>query len=260
MTACLLRVKEVRMSADSLMLLLKSFNLTTMAQIYDESLQRAERENWGYRKFLGYLCENEFQARHDRKIKRLLSRSKLPEGKTLAAMDEKLLPSKCRKMLPTLLDGGFVERADNILAFGLPGGGKTHFLAALGFELVLRHQYSVLFTPTYKLVQELLQAKQNLELSEQIRKYSSYDVIIIDDIGYVQHTREEMEVLFTFLAERYERKSLMISSNLVFSEWDKIFKDPMTTMAAIDRLVHHSIILEFNEGSIREMQAKKNGK
>ena len=248
------------MSADSLMLLLKSFNLTTMAQIYDESLQRAERENWGYRKFLGYLCENEFQARHDRKIKRLLSRSKLPEGKTLAAMDEKLLPSKCRKMLPTLLDGGFVERADNILAFGLPGGGKTHFLAALGFELVLRHQYSVLFTPTHKLVQELLQAKQNLELSEQIRKYSSYDVIIIDDIGYVQHTREEMEVLFTFLAERYERKSLMISSNLVFSEWDKIFKDPMTTMAAIDRLVHHSIILEFNEGSIREMQAKKNGK
>ena len=248
------------MSADSLMLLLKSFNLTTMAQIYDESLQRAERENWGYRKFLGYLCENEFQARHDRKTKRLLSRSKLPEGKTLAAMDEKLLPAKCRKMLPTLLDGGFVERADNILAFGLPGGGKTHFLAALGFELVLRHQYSVLFTPTYKLVQELLQAKQNLELSEQIRKYSSYDVIIIDDIGYVQHTREEMEVLFTFLAERYERKSLMISSNLVFSEWDKIFKDPMTTMAAIDRLVHHSIILEFNEGSIREMQAKKNGK
>ena len=175
-------------------------------------------------------------------------------------MDEKLLPVKCRKMLPSLLDGSFVERADNILAFGLPGGGKTHFLAALGFELVLRHQYSVLFTPTYKLVQELLQAKQNLELSGQIRKYNSYDVIIIDDIGYVQHTREEMEVLFTFLAERYERKSLMISSNLVFSEWDKIFKDPMTTMAAIDRLVHHSVILEFNEGSIREMQAKKNKK
>jgi DNA replication protein DnaC len=248
------------MSADSLMLLLKSFNLSTMCGIYEESVARAERENWGYRKFLGYLCENEYQARHERKIKRLLSRSKLPEGKTLASLDEKLLPSKCRKMLPSLLDGSFVERNDNILAFGLPGGGKTHFLAALGFELILRHQYNVLFTPTYKLVQELLLAKQNLELPEQIRKYNTYDVIIIDDIGYVQHTREEMEVLFTFLAERYERKSLMISSNLVFSEWDKIFKDPMTTMAAIDRLVHHSIILEFNEGSIREMQAKKNQK
>ena len=246
------------MSADSLIMLLKSFNLTTMAGIYNESIERAERENWGYRQFLSYLCENEYQARHERKIKRLLSRSKLPEGKTLSSMDEKLLSAKCRKILPSLLDGSFVERRDNILAFGLPGGGKTHFLAALGHELILRHQYSILFIPTYKLVQELLVAKQNLELPEQIRKYNTYDVIIIDDIGYVQHSREEMEVLFTFLAERYERKSLMISSNLVFSEWDKIFKDPMTTMAAIDRLVHHSIILEFNEGSIREMQAKKN--
>ncbi len=231
-----------------------------MVQIYDESLQRAEKENWGYRKFLQYLCENEFQARHGRKIKRLLSRSKLPEGKTLSSLDEKLLPEKCSRMLPTLLDGGFVERADNILAFGLPGGGKTHFLAALGHELILRHQYNVLFIPTFKLVQELLVAKQKLELTEQLCKYNRYDVIIIDDIGYVQHSRDEMEVLFTFLAERYERKSLMISSNLIFSEWDKIFKDPMTTMAAIDRLVHHSVILEFNEGSIREMQAKKNKK
>jgi DNA replication protein DnaC len=229
-----------------------------MAQIYDESLQRAEKENWGYRKFLKYLCENEFQARHGRKIKRLLSRSKLPEGKTLSSLDEKLLPEKCRRMLPTLLDGGFVERADNILAFGLPGGGKSHFLAALGHELILQHQYNVLFIPTFKLVQELLVAKQKLELTEQLCKYNRYDVIIIDDIGYVQHSRDEMEVLFTFLAERYERKSLMISSNLIFSEWDKIFKDPMTTMAAIDRLVHHSVILEFNEGSIRKMQAKKN--
>jgi len=98
-----------------------------------------------------------------------------------------------------------------------------------------------------------LKGKIGLE-KEQVKVY---DVIIIDDIGYVQQSREEMEVLFTFLAERYERKSLMISSNLIFSEWDKIFKDPMTTMAAIDRLVHHSVILEFNEGSIREMQAKK---
>ncbi len=127
-------------------------------------------------------------------------------------------------MLPTLLDGGFVERADNILAFGLPGGGKTHFLAALGHELILRHQYNILFIPTFKLVQELLVAKQKLELTEQLCKYNRYDVIIIDDIGYVQHSRDEMEVLFTFLAERYERKSLMISSNLIFSEWDKISK------------------------------------
>ena len=121
----------------------------------------------------------------------------------------------------------------------------------------MQHQYSVLFIPTFRLIQELLVAKQNLMLDQQLKKYSNFDVIIIDDIGYVQHNRDEMEVLFTFLADRYERKSLMISSNLMFSQWDKIFKDPMTTMAAIDRLVHHSIILEFNGDSVREKQARQ---
>ena len=245
------------MLTDSLVLLLKSFNLTTMTEIYADALKRAEKENWGYRKFLLYLCENECQSRHDRKIHRLLSRSKLPDGKTIAALQEKLLPEKCRRMLPSLLDGSFVKRAENILAFGLPGRGKSHFLAALGHELIMQHQYSVLFIPTFRLVQELLVAKRNLMLDQQLKKYSSFDVIIIDDIGYVQHNRDEMEVLFTFLADRYERKSLMISSNLMFSEWDKIFKDPMTAMAAIDRLVHHSIILEFNGDSVREKQARQ---
>jgi len=245
------------MLTDSLILLLKSFNLTTMGEIYTDALKRAEKENWGYRKFLLYLCENEYQSRHDRKIHRLLSRSKLPDGKTLAALQEKLLPEKCRRMLPSLLDGSFVKKAENILAFGLPGRGKSHFLSALGHELIMQHQYSVLFIPTFRLVQELLVAKRNLMLDQQLKKYSSFDVIIIDDIGYVQHSRDEIEVLFTFLADRYERKSLMISSNLMFSQWDKIFKDPMTTMAAIDRLVHHSIILEFNGDSVREKQARK---
>ncbi len=245
------------MLTDSLVLLLKSFNLSTMAGIYTDALKIAEKENWGYRKFLLYLCENEYQSRHDRKIHRLLSRSKLPNGKTLASLQEKLLPEKCRRMLPSLLDGSFVKRAENILAFGLPGRGKSHFLAALAHELIMLHQYSVLFIPTFRLVQELLVAKQNLMLDQQLKKYSNFDVIIIDDIGYIQHNRDEMEVLFTFLADRYERKSLMISSNLMFSEWDKIFKDPMTTMAAIDRLVHHSTIIEFNGDSIREKQARK---
>jgi DNA replication protein DnaC len=106
-------------------------------------------------------------------------------------------------------------------------------------------------------VQELLAARQRIALDRQLQRYNRFDVVIIDDIGYVQQNRDEMEVLFTFLAERYERKSVMISSNLVFSEWDRIFKDPMTTMAAIDRLVHHSVILEFNNNSIREMYARK---
>ena len=156
-----------------------------------------------------------------------------------------------RRVWPSLLDGSFVTRAENVIALGLPGRGKSHFLAALGRELILRHKYAVLFTPTFKLVQQLLAAKRELRLEGWLRKLDQFDAVILDDLGYVQQEREEMEVLFTFLAERYERRSVLLSSNLVFSKWDQIFKDPMTTMAAIDRLVHHAIILEFNGESMR---------
>ena len=127
-------------------------------------------------------------------------------------------------------------------------------------ELILRHRYTVLFTPTFKLVQQLLTAKKELRLEGALKKLDKFAVVILDDIGYVQQDREEMEVLFTFLAERYERRSVMISSNLVFSKWDQIFKDAMTTMAAIDRLVHHAIILEFTGESIRTQKAKEKNK
>lgn len=130
----------------------------------------------------------------------------------------------------------------------------------LGRELILRHEYPVYFTPTFKLVQQLLAAKAALKLTTLLQRLDRYRVVILDDTGYVQQSREEMEVLFTFLADRYERRSVMISSNLVFSKWDQIFKDPLTTMAAVDRLVHHAHILEFDNQSIRATQAKKRAK
>jgi DNA replication protein DnaC len=120
----------------------------------------------------------------------------------------------------------------------------------------MRHQKRILFVPTFKLVQRLLEAKQRLELETVRKKLDGFEAIILDDLGYVQQSREEMEVLFTFFAERYERRSVLVSSNLVFSQWDKIFHDPMTTMAAIDRLVHYSIILEFDGGSHRAKSHK----
>ena len=245
------------MSADALALMFGTFHLPTMASIWEESAERAEKENWGYRRLLQYLCETEAQDRRERKMSRLLKNSGLPDGKTLGNLEEKLLPSKIRRLLPSLLDGGFVERAENVLVFGLPGRGKSHFLAAVGREMILRHGYPLLYTPTFKLVQQLLAAKRDLRLESELKRLDRYPVIVLDDIGYVQQDREEMEVLFTFLAERYERRSVMISSNLVFSKWDQIFKDPMTTMAAIDRLVHHATILEFNGESIRAQKAKE---
>jgi len=248
------------MSADSLNLLLKAFRLPTMAEIYERVVQEAEQQGWGYRKFLQHLCEAEAQDRAERKLGRLLKQAGLPGGKTLGNLEEGKLPAKVRRVLPSLLDGSFVSRAENVIALGLPGRGKSHFLAALGRELILRHQYAVLFTPTFKLVQRLLAAKRDMRLEAELRQLDHFDAIILDDLGYVQQAREEMEVLFTFLAERYERRSVLLSSNLVFSKWDQIFKDPMTTMAAIDRLVHHALILEFNGESMRVPREKEKEK
>lgn len=236
---------------DPTALLLRSFRLPTMAGLYEETMQRAEKESWSHRRVLRHLCESEAIDRGERRTARLLADSGLPESKTLSSLEESKLPASIRRQLPALIDGHFVDRATNILAFGLPGRGKTHFLAALGRELILRHSRRVLFRPAFKIVGQLLAAKRDLRLEKELKKLDRYEVLILDDIGYLQQSREEMEVLFTLLAERYERRSVLLSTNLVFSQWDQIFKDPMTTMAAVDRLVHHSIILEFNGPSRR---------
>ncbi len=171
-------------------------------------------------------------------------------------MDLKRLPAKVVQQARTLLEGWFVERHENVLVFGPPGSGKTHLLSAIGQELV-RGGRRVLFTKCGLLVQQLLIAKRDLKLSRVLKLLSSYAALIVDDLGYVQQSREEMEVLFTLLAERYERGSVLLTSNLPFSGWEAIFKDPMTTAAAIDRLVHHSVIIELNISSYRAEQAKK---
>jgi DNA replication protein DnaC len=245
------------MSADTLEMMFREFCLPTMAARFAEMMQSAEAQNWGYRKLLLQLCEA--ADRRERKRERRLRESGLPSGKTLGNLEEGLLPAKVRRQLPTLLEGGFIERAENLLVFGLPGRGKTHFLCALGRELVLRHACTVYFTPTFKLVQQLLAAKRELGLDKLLKKLDRFEAVILDDLGYVQQSREEMEVLFTFLAERYERRSVLLSSNLVFSKWDQIFKDPMTTMAAVDRLVHHAIILEFDGETMRVPRPKEKG-
>ncbi|MDI1273575.1 IS21-like element helper ATPase IstB [Polaromonas sp.] len=245
------------MSTSSLPILLRSLRLPTIAREYDQALHRAEAENWGYKRFLSYLFEAEGNDRLQRKIQRQLKDSNLPAGKTLEALDLKLLPEKVRRQIPALLEADFVRRGDNLLCFGLAGRGKSHFVNAIAREWICRHQLQVLFIPAFRLVTQLLAAKRDLKLPQAINRLQRFDAVIVDDIGYVQQSREEMEVLFHFLAERYEKKSVVITSNLVFSQWDQIFKDPMTTMAAIDRLVHHATILDFTGSSVRADEAKK---
>lgn len=164
----------------------------------------------------------------------------------------KLVLHKARE----LANGAFLEGGTNILCFGLPGRGKSHVACAIAHALV-EHGHSVLFVPTYQVVQDLLGAKRDLALPSMLRKLDVFDAIVLDDIGCVQQSADEAEVLFTLLAERYERRSMIITSNLVFSQWERIFKNPLSTAAAIDRLAHHSVILEFDNASVRADEAEK---
>ena len=240
--------------ADSLAILLRALKMPTIARLAAETAQKAEREGWSFGQYLHHLAELEVAERRRRRIERYLKDSDLPREKTLATLTRSRLPPKVAKTLPVLCNGGFVERGENLLAFGLPGRGKSHLVCAIGHELIQRG-YRVLFTATFALVQRLLAAKRDLRLEKELACLDGFDAVILDDIGYVQQSRDEMEVLFTFLAERYERRSVIITSNLLFSEWDRIFKDSMTTAAAIDRLVHHAVILEMTGPSVRADEA-----
>lgn len=198
----------------------------------------------------------EAQDRRERRVERLRRASKLPGGKTFSTLNLNRFGRPLAAKIRDLARGEFIDRADNILAFGLPGVGKSHVACAIGHALIEAGR-SVLFSPTYQLVGELLLAKRDLQLPRALQKLDAYAVLLLDDIGYVQQNAEEVEVLFTLMSERYERRSIMITSNLLFSDWGQIFKNPMTTAAAIDRVVHHSIILEFPKTSFRAEQALK---
>lgn len=234
---------------------LKRLHMPTIRRSYEEVAGQARAETWSYEQYLLELLKLECETRRQNRISRNLHLSKLPPSKTFENFDKKRLPPKVANHLNVVINGSFLNRSENILAFGNPGSGKTHLLCAIGHALIERGK-QVLFISCSQLVQDLLIAKKELEMTKKLKKLSRFDAVIIDDIGYVQQSREEMEVLFTFLADRYESSSLMITSNLPFSKWEKIFKDPMTTAAAIDRLVHHSIILELNIDSYRMEQAK----
>jgi DNA replication protein DnaC len=235
---------------------LKQLHLPAFAEHYAPQAALAGNEGWAHDRYLLGLCELELSEREQRRIQRLLTDSKLPREKTLEMFDRSRIKKTVDRQFAVLMEGDFLDRRENVLVFGNPGGGKTHLLCALGHELV-RKGRAVYFVPCALLVQRLLLAKAELWLEKELKRLDKFDALIIDDLGYVQQSRDEMEVLFTLLAHRYEHRSVLLTSNLVFSKWEKIFKDPMTTAAAIDRLVHHSIILELNLPSYRMEAAKK---
>jgi DNA replication protein DnaC len=244
-------------TADRITALLRDWKLPTAAQELVPRMIAA-----GHTDALVLLAEVfalEASGRMERRIDRLRQASKLPASKTFDTLNKARVPRAALAKIQQLTSGEFLDRADNVLLFGLPGVGKSHLACALGHALIERGR-SVLFIPTYQLVQQLLAARRDLALPRALRALDVFDAVLLDDLGYVQQTADEAEVLFTLMAERYERRSLIITSNLVFSQWERIFKSPLATAAAIDRLVHHAVIIEVDRGSLRAEDAhQRNG-
>ena len=235
---------------------LRELRLPTARLCYEEAARRAERETLGYEAYLLEVVSRECEQRRKARVERLLRDSELPREKSLPNFDLARLPAKAARQLRTLLEGDFLDRRENVLVFGNSGSGKSHMLAALSQELVVERERRMRFTKCSLLVQDLLAAKRDLRLGREIKRLGRYEGLVIDDLGYVQQSRDDMEVVFTLLAERYERGSVLMTSNLPFSQWESIFKDATMTAAAIDRLVHHSVIVELNIPSYRVEQAR----
>jgi DNA replication protein DnaC len=226
-----------------------------MAQVCADLALMSAKEGLSHEAFLYELARLECERRTQQRIERLLAQSSLPREKTFATFQLDRLPMPIRGQLERLRSGEFVKEAINVVAVGPPGTGKSHLLAAVAHDLV-RQGYTVLWTATAQLMQRRLSAKRDLRLPQELAKLHRYACLVLDDIGYVQHDQDEMEVLFTLLSDRDAQRSVCLSTNLVFSEWERIFKNPLTTVAAIDRVVHHSVILDLMQvRSFRVQQA-----
>lgn len=241
--------------AGRLTLALNDLRLPAIKAIWPDIAARADKEGWPAARFLAALAEHEIAERSNRRIQRHLDEARLPPGKTLDAFEFEAVPMISKAQIMALAAGdSWIEKGSNLLLFGPPGAGKSHLGAGLGLALV-ENGWRVLFARTTDLVQKLQSARRDLQLESAIAKLDKYHLLILDDITYVAKDQAETSVLFELISARYERRSMLITANQPFGEWGRIFPDQAMTLAAVDRLVHHAIILEMNVESYRRRTA-----
>lgn len=236
--------------------MLHGFHLPSFEKHYLSYARQAEKERLDHVAYLYQLSKLESEQRHHRRTERLLKQARLPTGKRIDDFDISRFSNLSQNRVSELKQGTMLDQAENLLVFGNPGTGKSHLTIALAREWCLQGRH-ILYSTAASIVQELLVAKRDLKLNPLLRRLDKFEAIVIDDISYIPQNRDETDVLFLLIAERYEQKSLVVTSNLPFSEWGRIFKDQVTTTAAIDRLIHHASILELNGDSYRTAEAAK---
>ena len=243
--------------SEALPMMLKALRLPAFGQHYQDYQEQATEQSWGYSQYLAQLCGQEVARRYQTRIHNWTNEAKLPRGKSLATLSINELPNAIQKKVIGLRDNTqWALQADNVLLIGPSGVGKSHIAAALGLHLI-EQGVRVKWLQATALVQLLQQARQELDLMGVMSKLDKYRVLIMDDIGYVKKTDSETQVLFEFIAHRYESGSLIITSNQPFSHWDQIFPDTLMTVAAIDRIIHHATIIEIDGESYRRKHQKK---
>src|SRR6202008_3468905 len=241
--------------AGRLALMLNELRLPTIGRLWPEFAERSDKEGWQDSRLLGAPLEHQTAERAKQRIERHRAESHLDPTKTLATFDFGMVPMVSKAHVTALATGeSWLEKGATILLFGPPGAGKSHLGSAIGHALI-DAGYRVLFTRTSELVQKLQAARQSLQLPSALAKLDRFDLIALDDLSYARKDQAETSVLFELIAERYERRSLLITANAAFSGWNDVFPDPSMTVAAIDPLVHHSTIFELNVESYRRRKA-----
>jgi DNA replication protein DnaC len=235
--------------------LLGNLKLSAIKRLWEETAAEAEIHGWPYAKYLAYLCEQETSERDRRRLYKRMSEAALPKNKGIEMYDFSAIAGVTKEKILSLACGDvWIKEGMNVLIFGPSGVGKTHLAAAIGEKLV-ENGFRVFFTRTTEIVQKLQSAKKELSLPQALDRLDRYDCLILDDFGYVQKDECETSVLFELICERYERKSMLLTCNQSFKEWEDIFENKQMAVAAIDRIVHNASILEISAESYRKKQA-----
>jgi DNA replication protein DnaC len=245
------------MKHEELIANLKKLHLTAIANDYAECARQCEQKNRTHEQYLAALVTAELNHRNHQKMARLTREAKLPRDKRIEAFDFTACEGVNLIQVKRLAEGEFIKKGGNVVLYGTFGVGKSHLAEGLTRSLCQKG-YRCIFTSLAALIEELLTAQKSLTLTQTFRKFDRYDLVAIDELGYTPACKEGADLFFQLISQRYERKSIIITTNLTYSEWDKVFLNPITTAAAVDRIIHHCETFNVKGPSFRGMEAKKN--